>query len=159
MKQGIIGSLLAVLFDFCLLPSVANTWTPQDFVRLVKTVEVKGEVAAPGVYEVAWDADVETILAAAGGAGEEADLSGIRLSQIVANESVIVIPKKSEQPKISINSASLEELDTLDGIGPAIAQRIIDYREEHPFSSLEELKNVKGIGDKLYDKIKDSITL
>ena len=120
---------------------------------------MKGEVAAPGVYEVAWDADVETILAAAGGAGEEADLSGIRLSQIVANESVIVIPKKSEQPKISINSASLEELDTLDGIGPAIAQRIIDYREEHPFSSLEELKNVKGIGDKLYDKIKDSITL
>ena len=99
MKQGIIGSLLAVLFGFCLLPSVANTWTPQDFVRLVKTVEVKGEVAAPGVYEVAWDADVETILAAAGGAGEEADLSGIRLSQIVANESVIVIPKKSEQPK------------------------------------------------------------
>ena len=64
MKQGIIGSLLAVLFGFCLLPSVANTWTPQDFVRLVKTVEVKGEVAAPGVYEVAWDADVETILAA-----------------------------------------------------------------------------------------------
>ena len=159
MKQGIIGSLLVVLFGFCLLPSVANTWTPQDFVRLVKTVEVKGEVAAPGVYEGAWDADVETILAAAGGAGEEADLSGIRLSQIVANESVIVIPKKSEQPKISINSASLEELDTLDGIGPAIAQRIIDYREEHPFSSLEELKNVKGIGDKLYDKIKDSITL
>lgn len=159
MKQGIIGSLLVVLFGFCLLPSVANTWTPQDFVRLVKTVEVKGEVAAPGVYEVAWDADVETILAAAGGAGEEADLSGIRLSQIVANESVIVIPKKSEQPKISINSASLEELDTLDGIGPAIAQRIIDYREEHPFSSLGELKNVKGIGDKLYDKIKDSITL
>ena len=159
MKQGIIGSRLAVLFGFCLLPSVANTWTPQDFVRLVKTVEVKGEVAAPGVYEVAWDADVETILAAAGGAGEEADLSGIRLSQIVANESEIVIPKKSEQPKISINSASLEELDTLDGIGPAIAQRIIDYREEHPFSSLEELKNVKGIGDKLYDKIKDSITL
>ena len=45
MKQGIIGSLLAVLFGFCLLPSVANTWTPQDFVRLVKTVEVKGEVA------------------------------------------------------------------------------------------------------------------
>lgn len=65
MKQGIIGSLLAVLFGFCLLPSVANTWTPQDFVRLVKTVEVKGEVAAPGIYEVAWDADVETILAAA----------------------------------------------------------------------------------------------
>ena len=47
----------------------------------------------------------------------------------------------------------------MNGIGEAIAQRIIDYRNEHPFSSLEELKEVKGIGDKLYEKIKDQITL
>ncbi len=159
MKQMIGGIVLTLLFGFCLLPSFVNPYTPQDFVRLIKQVEVKGEVVHPGVYEVAWDADVETILQQAGGVKESADLSGVQLAHIAANESVIVIPKRSEQKKISINSATLEELDTLNGIGEAIAQRIIDYRNEHPFSSLEELKEVKGIGDKLYEKIKDQITL
>ena len=62
--------------------------------------------------------------------------------------------------KININSASLNQLDSLPGIGPAYAQRIIDYRSANGgFKSIEEIKNIKGIGDKTFDKFKDQITI
>lgn len=62
--------------------------------------------------------------------------------------------------RININTASLSELDSLPGIGPTYAQRIIDYRNANGgFKSTEELKNVKGIGDKTFDKFKDSVTI
>ena len=61
---------------------------------------------------------------------------------------------------ININSASVSQLDSLSGIGPTYAQRIIDYRNANGgFKSIEEIKNVKGIGDKTFDKFKDSITI
>lgn len=60
---------------------------------------------------------------------------------------------------MSINSASLEQLDTLPGVGPALAHRIVAYRDRVPFKSLEELKNVKGIGDNMFLKLQDRITL
>ena len=62
--------------------------------------------------------------------------------------------------KVNINTASQEELDSLPGIGPSIAAKIIDYREQNgKFNSIEEIKEVSGIGDAKYDKIKDSITV
>ncbi len=60
---------------------------------------------------------------------------------------------------VSLNSASAEELSTLQGIGPATAQKIIDYREKHGFKDTRELMNIKGIGEKKYDKIKDDLSL
>ena len=62
--------------------------------------------------------------------------------------------------KVNINTATQEELDTLPGIGPSIASKIIDYREQNgKFNSIEEIKEVSGIGDAKYEKIKDSITI
>ena len=77
----------------------------------------------------------------------------------ITNHSVIHVREKQATPLISINSATLEQLDTLPGIGPAVASRIIAYRNTTPFKTIEELKNVKGIGDKLFLKLKDVITL
>ena len=66
----------------------------------------------------------------------------------------------TSQSKININTASLSQLDSLPGIGPTYAQRIIDYREANGgFKSIEEIKNIKGIGDKTFEKFKDQITI
>lgn len=75
------------------------------------------------------------------------------------DQDTIFVSKRTETQKISLNSATLEQLDSLPGIGPSIAQRIIDYRNNIPFVELEQIKEIKGIGDKLYEKIKDLITL
>ncbi|MFY9377133.1 MAG: helix-hairpin-helix domain-containing protein, partial [Peptococcia bacterium] len=75
----------------------------------------------------------------------------------ISNESSV---GEKVRAKVNINRASLSELQTLNGIGPALAQRIIDYRREQgPFNSIEEITEVKGIGSVLLEKIRDNITV
>lgn len=122
-------------------------------------VEIKGEVNEPGVFELERNSNLEDLLNKAGGIKEEADLSSLSLQQKLANQDLIVIPKKTEIAKISINTASEEELQQLPGIGPSIAQRIIEYRSQKTFARLEEIMEVKGIGEKMFAKIQDLICL
>ncbi len=69
-------------------------------------------------------------------------------------------PAPEQSEKININTASLEELDKITGVGPIIGQRIIDYRNTNgPFQKIEDIKNVKGIGDVTFEKMKDEITI
>ena len=121
--------------------------------------EIRGEVNSPGVYEIDADETLEDLIEKAGGLSKQADIRSLSLLRAIRHCDVIIIPAVENIKKISINSASLEELMTLKGIGQSKAYRIIEYRNEHNFQSVEELMNVKGIGPKIFENIKDHIAL
>lgn len=154
MKKVLIVSCLLLLFYGRYEP--VNLTTTQ---RKTKQIEVKGEVEHPGVYTVDIHADTREVLKKAGGLKKGADVSGINQTQDLSDHSVLVIGKQQEQKKISINSATEKELQTLTGIGPSMAQRIIAYRSQQPFQTIEDIMKVKGIKEKLFAKIKEQITL
>lgn len=151
--------MIVVLFFILLLCSRYQFVDMSQYESKTKSIEVKGAIKAPGVYEVDVHASVEDILKKAQGCLEDADTSMINFSMDIPDESVLIIPEKKATVLISINSASEEELDLLPGVGPAIAQRIVAYRNEKPFQSIEEIKEVKGIGDAMYAKIQNMICL
>ena len=123
------------------------------------SVEIKGEVEKQGVYEMDLGSTLEDLLKSAK-PYPDADLSSFSLQKRLYHLELVVVKKKEEKKLVSINSAGIEELTTLPGIGKTTAQKIIDYRQEKgSFLSLEELMNVKGIGKSKYEKIKGSITL
>lgn len=134
-------------------------------------VYVSGAVLRPEVYLLPPGSIVKDAVRAAGGPSVEADLDRINLAQPLADGQQVYVPRKGEEPlpipapgsmgdRVNINTATLAELDALPGIGPTLAQRIIDYRTEHgPFASIEDIKNVPGIGEGLFQKLKDRITV
>ena len=123
------------------------------------SVEIKGEVEKQGVYEMDLGSTLEDLLKSAK-PYPDADLSSFSLQKRLHHLELVVVKKKEEKKLVSINSAGIEELTTLPGIGKTTAQKIIDYRlEKGSFLSLEELMNVKGIGKSKYEKVKGSITL
>ena len=151
-----------VLIVSCLLLLFYGRYEPVDLTttqRKTKQIEVKGEVEHPGVYTVDIHADTGEVLKKAGGLKKGADVSGINQTQDLSDHSVLVSGKQQEQKKISINSATEKELQTLTGIGPSMAQRIIAYRSQQPFQTIEDIMKVKGIKEKLFAKIKEQITL
>ncbi|MBE0684099.1 MAG: ComEA family DNA-binding protein [Anaerolineales bacterium] len=149
-------------------------------------VHVIGAVPRPGLYEFAQGARVQDAIDAAGGLLASANVDAINLAALLTDGGQLVIPYKdgeaplesAAQPElpssttpedtspnenqdlININTAALEELDSLPGVGPTIAQRIIDYRDENgPFTTIDEILNVPGIGPSTFDEIKDLITV
>lgn len=142
-------------------------------------VHISGQIFSPGVYEVVKDDRVIDVVDLAGGLTKDADLDRINLAKKVEDEEKIYIPKIGEsnepiliQPSssgenkntlnsttININKATLDELDSLPGVGKVIAQRIIDYRSSSPFKTIDDLKNVSGIGDKIFNGLKDNISI
>ena len=151
-------------------------------------VHVIGAVPRPGLYEFVEGVRVQDAIDAAGGLLASANVDSINLAALLEDGQQLNIPYKSgEEPTpgsisedplelpndeepvsteapdvelININTASLEELDSLPGIGPTIAQRIIDYRDENgPFNTIEDIQNVSGIGPSTFDEIKDLITV
>jgi competence protein ComEA len=162
-----------------LTPEPTATPLPTPTPRSLR-VYVSGAVMRPDVYELPYDSIVRDAIDAAGGPTGEADLNRINLARRVHDEEQIYVPQKGEESppisppsgpsslspssqgggKVNINTATAEELDTLPGVGPAIAQRIIDYRTAHgPFQSIEDIKNVRGIGDATFEELKDKITV
>jgi competence protein ComEA len=126
------------------------------------------------VYALPLNAIVKDAIAAAGGPTDEADLDRINLATRLSDQMQVYVTRKGEAAppppggsppdgvtgKININTASVEKLDKLPGIGPAIASAIVDYRTQNgPFKTIEDINAVKGIGDALFEKIKDQITV
>ena len=136
-------------------------------------VDVAGAVNSPKVVELPADSRVADAIAAAGGLTKDADTSQINQAAFLNDGEKIYIPEIGEEDlsssglsasiakeasKIDINTATSEELQTLNGVGPATAEKIISYRSDVGyFKDIDELKNVDGIGDKTFEKLKDYI--
>ena len=145
-------------------------------------VHITGEIKNSGILKLPEGARIADAVEAAGGATKEADLETINLAYILEDGQKIYIPnkeenneqkqyitkesgdtineketssEKGENKKVNINTANQSELETLPGIGPSLASRIMEYREQNgKFNNIEELKNVKGIGDTRYEELK-----
>ncbi len=138
-------------------------------------VDVKGEVQKPGIYKLEEGLRVQDAIERASGVTKEADMNHVNLATKVADEMVIYIPAIGEEPVVpmstggsmdqnksgvNLNTATLEELQTLNGIGPSKAQAILTYREENgPFKTIEDILQVSGIGEKSLEKIKTEILI
>ena len=141
------------------------------------TVDVKGAVKSPGIYDLPVGSRVHDAVQKAGGLTEEADSKSLNLAQKVSDEALVYVPTKGEEAasqqaasgttpstskekKINLNKASLEELKQVKGLGGKRAQDIIDHREANgKFKSVDELKKVSGIGAKTIEKLKDYVTV
>ena len=147
--------------------------TEQDLI----TVDVKGAVKSPGIYDLPVGSRVHDAVQKAGGLTEEADSKSLNLAQKVSDEALVYVPTKGEEAasqqaasgttpssskekKVNLNRASLEELKQVKGLGGKRAQDIIDHREANgKFKSVDELKKVSGIGAKTIEKLKDYVTV
>lgn len=130
-------------------------------------VHVAGEVAKPGLYALSVGSRVEDTIEKAGGMTRSAFEQSVNLARMVSDGEQIVVLNRSQVSTgakassfISLNNATLEQLESLPGVGPALAKRIIDHRTEiGSFSDLSQLREVSGIGEKLYAKISQHLTL
>ena len=161
---------------------VETTILPQEVedkttISTVIYVDVKGEVHHPGVYQMKAENRVKDLIEAAGGFTPLADDQKLNLAQLLEDQMVIVVPKKGEEVnselaqaptsqkkevgkegKVNINTATVEELKTLKGIGEKKAEAIIEYRKKNgSFKNKEELMKVRGIGKKLYESFQERV--
>ena len=147
-------------------------------------VQVAGEVAHPGVYRVPAGARVNDAVQRAGGLTRRADQAGVNLVARVQDGQQVIVPRRgaggaavasagsaggtggaaggsggSSSGPVSLSSATAAQLDGLDGIGPTLAQRIVDYRQAHGgFRSVDQLRDVSGIGDKRFEALRKAVT-
>jgi competence protein ComEA len=140
-------------------------------------VHVAGAVRRPGLVSVPVGSRVAAAVARAGGPSRKADLTGVNLAAQVEDGQQVVVPTAGAVPaaaagsagpaatgatavgvKPSLGSATVEQLDEIDGIGPTLAERIVEYRTENGgFGSMEELQDVDGIGEKRFETLKEGL--
>jgi competence protein ComEA len=142
-------------------------------------VHVTGAVRRPGVYRLPPWARLDAAIRRAGGATRRADLNGVNLAAKVADGQQVVVPPRATgaaaatpgasaaasgpaaaAAPISLNTATAEQLDELDGIGPTTAQKILDWRMQHGgFRSVDDLQQISGIGPKRFEALKEKVRM
>jgi competence protein ComEA len=139
-------------------------------------VHVTGAVRHPGVYRLPSWARLDLAITRAGGATRGADLVGVNLAAKVADGQQVIVPRRGAGAEpgvaadsadaragsapISLNTATVEQLDELEGVGPATAQKILDWRKQHGgFKSVEDLQQISGIGPKRFESLKDKVRM
>ncbi|MDO7882213.1 ComEA family DNA-binding protein [Salinibacterium soli] len=132
-------------------------------------VHVLGAVVAPGLYELREGDRVVDAVAAAGGFAEGADQAGVNLARPVADGEQLLVPLVGQAPvpgapaadgRVNLNTADAAALETLPRVGPALADRIIQWRDANGgFTAVEDLLNVSGIGDKTFEGLRDLVTV
>ncbi|MCJ7735823.1 MAG: helix-hairpin-helix domain-containing protein [Anaerolineae bacterium] len=139
-------------------------------------VYVSGAVQAPGVYELEQGCIVADAIQVAGGAAAEADLECINLAQELRDQQQVHVPEVGEATPppvvsggsgastesaglVNINTAPVDELETLPGVGPSTAEKIVAFREANgPFERVEDIQNVPGIGPVTFEEMREMIT-
>ena len=142
-------------------------------------VHVSGAVARPGLYRLEGGARLVDAVAAAGGFAEDADEAGVNLARPVSDGEQVVVPVVGAAPtagsgaagggaaggvagdaRVNLNTATVADLDTLPRVGPAIAQRIIDWRTTNGrFSAVDDLLSVPGIGEKMLESLRPLVAV
>ena len=142
--------------------------------KAVVFVHVAGAVRRPGVVRVPSGARAAAAVNRAGGATRRADLAGVNLAARVEDGQQVIVPVRVGAlgagaspdgepgspgvPKLSLGTATVDQLDELDGIGPTLAERIVEYRTENGgFRSIEELREVEGIGEKRFESLREAV--
>lgn len=147
--------------------------------RIEVYVHAAGAVRRPGLYRLADGARVADLIEAAGGPGRAADLNALNLAARLDDGQQVYVPRKGEAAPpsggggfagrgadpgapalVNLNTATAAELESLPGVGPATAEAILDYREQHgPFASVEQLLEVRGIGEAKLEALRDKVTV
>ena len=177
MVKWIIGALVGVVVMICaflVIDPKANLISKNEIsTSLVENgtinVEIDGAIVNPGIYTLSYDSTLQDLVDLAGGLLSSADQNCFDLDIYVTEYDLFYIPYIAgyaeecvpvTQEKININTATIEELTSVNGISDSLAAKIIEHRDTNgKFKTLEEIMLVSGIGTKTYEKIRDYITI
>ena len=181
------GMMASPTKEKVMVTNAVNTTRVEETTTMIPQncyVDIKGEVLRPGVYEFSCESRIQEVIKKAGGFTEEADETKINLAQKITDQMQMIVPNvhskqeggvtegnsekgntsnttpsNSKQGTVNINTATLEELQTIKGIGKKKAEAILQYRKEHgAFRTKEDLLQVKGIGKKALEAIESQVT-
>lgn len=179
-RLGVGAALIAVLVAASIAVAVGAVRSAAEAPEVVDVplstpaavavyVHVHGAVTTPGLYRLSEGARVVDAVAAAGGLTDDADAGAVNLARTLLDGEQVRVPVIGETPpaagadsagRVRVNAADAAALETLPGIGPALAQRIIAWRTDNgPFRSVEDLLAVPGIGEKVLAGLRDLVTL
>ena len=181
------GMMASPTKEKVMVTNAVNTTRVEETTTMIPQncyVDIKGEVLRPGVYEFSCESRIQEVIKKAGGFTEEADETKINLAQKITDQMQMIVPNVNskqeggvtegnsekgnssnttlsnlKQGTVNINTATLEELQTIKGIGKKKAETILQYRKEHgAFRTKEDLLQVKGIGKKALEAIESQVT-